>query len=113
MLTWSAALGLSFSLHAAEVSADDLAFAFDSPPLAARTRCFWWWLNGNLDKAAITKDLEWMKNVGMGGGLIFDGGGAAGPTPTGPMFGSPAWRELFVHAVKEAERLGLELSLIP
>lgn len=83
------------------------------PPLAARTRCFWWWLNGNVDKAAITRDLEWMKAIGMGGGLIFDGGGAAGPTPTGPMFGSPEWRELFVHAVKEADRLGLELSLIP
>ncbi|MEY3896320.1 MAG: hypothetical protein RLZZ214_1840 [Verrucomicrobiota bacterium] len=101
------------SLHAAEVANDDLASAFDSPPLAARTRCFWWWLNGNVDQAAITKDLEWMKSVGMGGGLIFDGGGAAGPTPTGPLFGSPAWRELFVHAVKEADRLGLELSLIP
>jgi len=82
-------------------------------PLAAQTRCFWWWLNGNVDKAAITRDLEWMKAIGMGGGLIYDGGGAAGPTPTGPTFGSTEWRELFVHAVKEAERLGLELSLSP
>ena len=101
------------ALHATVVAEDDLATAFDSPPLAARTRCFWWWLNGNVDKAAITKDLEWMKSVGMGGGLIYDGGGAAGPTPIGPMFGSPEWRELFVHAVKEAERLGLELSVSP
>lgn len=92
---------------------EDLASAFESPPLAARTRCFWWWLNGNVDKAAITKDLEWMKSIGMGGGLIFDAGGGAGPTPTGPTFGSPEWRELFVHAVKEAARLGLELSLSP
>jgi len=83
------------------------------PPVAARTRWFWWWLNGNVDKASITKDLEWMKAIGMGGGLIYDGGGAAGPTPTGPTFGSPEWRELFVHAVNEAERLGLELSLSP
>ena len=83
------------------------------PPLAARTRCFWWWLNGNVDQAAITKDLEWMKAIGMGGGLIYDGGGGAGPTPTGPLFGSPAWTGLFVHAVKEADRLGLELSLNP
>jgi hypothetical protein len=105
------ALLLALSCHS--YAADDLAAAFDAPPLAARTRCFWWWLNGNVDQAAITKDLEWMKAIGMGGGLIFDAGGAAGPTPTGPMFGSPEWTKLFVHAVKEADRLGLELSLSP
>jgi hypothetical protein len=102
-------LAWSDSAHAA----DELAAAFDKPPLAARTRCYWWWLNGNVDKAAITKDLEWMKAIGMGGGLIFDAGAGAGPTPTGPLFGSPKWTELFVHAVKEADRLGLELSLSP
>ncbi|MEY3896321.1 MAG: hypothetical protein RLZZ214_1841 [Verrucomicrobiota bacterium] len=101
------------ALHGTAVADDDLAAAFDSPPLAARTRCFWWWLNSNVDKAAITKDLEWMKSIGMGGGLIFDAGGGAGPTPTGPLFGSPEWKELFVHAVKEAARLGLELGLSP
>ena len=101
------------ALHGTAAANDDLAAAFDAPPLAARTRCFWWWLNGNVDKAAITKDLEWMKSIGMGGGLIFDAGQGAGPTPTGPMFGSPEWRELFVHAVKEAARLGLELGLSP
>ncbi len=106
------ALACAMAMHATAAE-DDLAASFDSPPLAARTRCFWWWLNGNVDKAAITKDLEWMKSIGMGGGLIFDAGQGAGPTPTGPMFGSPEWTELFVHAVKEAARLGLELSLSP
>ena len=66
-----------------------------------------------MDKAAITKDLEWMEKIGMGGGLIFDAGGAAGATPTGPVFNSPLWRELFKHAVQEADRLGLELTLSP
>jgi hypothetical protein len=94
-------------------SQDGLANGFDAPPLSARLRAYWWWLNGNVDKAAITKDLEWMKKIGMGGGLIFDAGGPAGPTPTGPTFASPQWRDLFVHAVKEAHRLGLALSLSP
>ena len=31
--------------------------------------------------------------------------------PAGPVFLSPQWRELFRHAVREAERVGLELSL--
>lgn len=84
---------------------------FANPPLAARTRAYWWWLNGNVTKEALTKDLEWMKKIGMGGSLIFDAGEPAGPVPVGPMFGSPEWRDLFKHAIKEADRLGLELTL--
>ncbi len=86
-----------------------------NPPLEARTRCFWWWLNGNVTKAVITRDLEEMRAKGMGGGLIFDadGSGQRGNrrVPAGPMFGSEEWRKLFVHAVNEADRLGLELAL--
>jgi hypothetical protein len=89
----------------------NLEKGFANPPLAARTRAYWWWLNGNVTKEAIKKDLEWMKKIGMGGSLIFDAGQPAGPVPTGPMFGSPEWRELFRFAIKEADRLGLELTL--
>ncbi|MGA2798470.1 MAG: glycosyl hydrolase, partial [Thermoguttaceae bacterium] len=31
--------------------------------------------------------------------------------PAGPTFGSDRWRDLFLHALREADRLGLELSL--
>ncbi len=97
----------------AALASDELEKGFTDPPLQAKSRCFWDWVNGNVDKAAITKDLEWMKRIGMGGGLILHVGGAAGSTPAGPAFNSPAWRELFKHAVAEADRLGLELSLSP
>src|SRR5690349_6217001 len=30
------------------------------PPREARTRCWWWWLNGNVTPEAITRDLEEM-----------------------------------------------------
>lgn len=92
-------------------ASDTLEQGFENPPREARLRAYWWWLNGNVTKEAITKDLEWMKSIGMGGGLIFDAGGGAGPTPTGPLYGSPEWRELFKHTLKEADRLGLELTL--
>jgi len=88
---------------------------FADPPLQARTRCYWWWLNGNVTKDAITRDLEEMRAKGFGGALIFDADGSNQRgnegVPAGPMFGSPAWRALFKHAVQEADRLGLELSL--
>ncbi len=99
----------------AEAVLPRLAEGFVSPPIQARTRCFWWWLNGNVTREAITRDLEEMQAKGFGGALIFDADGSSqrenNPVPAGPIFGSPAWRELFTHAVREADRLGLELSL--
>jgi len=98
-----------------EDSLDALRKDFKHPPQSAGVRCFWWWLNSNVTKEAITRDLEQMKAKGFSGALIFDAGGAEQrgnhQVPAGPLFASPQWRELFVHAVKEAHRLGLELSL--
>ena len=94
---------------------DRLAAGFTKPPPEARTRAYWWWLNGNVTKAAITRDLEEMKAKGFGGAIITDAGGAEqegnGPVPAGPAFFSPEWRELFKYTLHEADRLGLEMSL--
>ncbi|MGN6553391.1 MAG: glycosyl hydrolase [Verrucomicrobiota bacterium] len=95
--------------------ADPLERDFNQPPIDARLRAYWWWLNGNVTKEAITRDLEQMQAKGFGGAVIFDADGASqagnAKVPPGPTFGSPEWRELFKHAVREADRLGLELSL--
>lgn len=92
---------------------DDQGFA--TPPPEARVRAYWWWLNGNVTKAAITRDLEEMAAKGFGGALICDAGGAEqdgnDQVPHGPDFFSPEWRELYKHALREADRLGLEMSL--
>lgn len=92
---------------------DDKAFL--NPPPEARVRAYWWWLNGNVTKAAITRDLEEMAAKGFGGALICDAGGAEqdgnDQVPHGPTFFSDAWRELYKHALREADRLGLEMSL--
>lgn len=89
--------------------------AFKSPSSAYGIRCWWWWLNGNIDKETITRDLEQMKAKGFSGACIFDAGGAEqrgnSQVPEGPMFGSPAWKELYVFAIKEADRLGLVMSM--
>ena len=92
---------------------DDQAFL--NPPPEARVRAYWWWLNGNVTKEAITRDLEEMAAKGFGGALICDAGGAEQDgndrVPHGPTFFSDEWRELYKHALREAERLGLEMSL--
>jgi hypothetical protein len=88
---------------------------FDHPPPETRLRAYWWWLNGNVSAAAITRDLEAMAEQGFGGALICDAGGAEQDgndrVPHGPDFFSPEWRALYRHALSEADRLGLEMSL--
>jgi hypothetical protein len=49
---------------------------FRNPPPEARLRCYWWWLNSNVTKEAITRDLEQMRAKGFAGAIIIDAGGA-------------------------------------
>ena len=87
---------------------------FQNPPQKYGVDCWWWWLNGNVTKPAITKDLEAMKAKGFYGAMIFDAGGhnqrGNRDVPAGPQFGSEKWKELFAFALDEAERLGLEIG---
>ncbi|HPA18856.1 MAG TPA: glycosyl hydrolase [Verrucomicrobiae bacterium] len=109
-LLLATAVTLASVLHSTTLEED-----FANPPRDARTRAYWWWLNGNVTKAAITRDLEQMASKGFGGALICDAGGYAqdgnDPVPAGPPFFSAEWRELYRHALREADRLGLEISL--
>jgi hypothetical protein len=92
-----------------------LETGWQNPPNEARVRAYWWWLNGNVTKASITHDLEEMKAKGFGGAVIIDADGASqdgnARVPHGPTFFTPEWRELYKHALREAARLGLEMSL--
>jgi len=97
-----------------EVSSD-LRADFINPPDYAGLRAFWWWLNSNVTEDCITKDLEAMKTNGYGGAIIFDAGSSnyavAHKTEPGPAFLSDRWMELYRHAIREADRLGLELTI--
>jgi hypothetical protein len=98
-----------------DVSYDQLKSGFTNTPNEARLRCYWWWLNSMATKESITRDLEEMKDKGYGGASIVDAGSSnyqvARKTTAGPVFMSPAWMELYKYAVKEAERVGIELSV--
>ncbi|MDR0757260.1 MAG: hypothetical protein LBF85_05365, partial [Tannerella sp.] len=87
---------------------------FKSPDARYGVDCWWWWLNGNVTKEAITKDLEAMKSRNFYGAMIFDAGGhnqrGNNAIPDGPLFGSDEWLDLFVFALDEAKRLGLEMG---
>lgn len=90
---------------------DTMEKAFVDPPESARAWCYWWWLGGAAGREGITRDFEEMKLQGISGALLFDAGIASPPAPRGPHFMSPKWREMFKHAVSEADRLGIALGV--
>ena len=88
---------------------DSLEAAFRQPPDSARPWVYWFWKNGNITREGISADLEAMERVGIGGVILME---VALVTPAGPVtFFSDGWRELFAHAVAEASRLGLKISV--
>ena len=45
---------------------------FQNPPDEAHPRVWWHWMNGNVTKDGIRKELEWMNRVGIRGFHNFD-----------------------------------------
>ena len=92
--------------------ADALRAGFANPPNAARPRVWWHWMNGNITKAGIEKDLEWMHRVGIGGFQNFD---AALGTPQVVdkrlVYMTPEWKDAFLFTTKLADKLGLEEAI--
>ncbi len=88
---------------------------FENPPDSAKATGYWWWFNGRMDKAGITRDLEEFKAKGLGGVMIVwssTGNFGGNPVPEGSAaFLSPEWRELYRFALDEAQRLGLEVGV--
>ena len=87
---------------------------FRSPPDATRPWCYWYWVNGNVDRETVTADLEAMKRIGFGGVLMFDPRGydkVVKKPEVKLAFGSPEWRQMVVFAVQECARLGLEFTM--
>jgi len=98
-------------------SAAPLDEGFAEVPTQARPWAYWWWLNGNVDKETITRDMEAMKRVGFGGILMFDSRGYHDdldhvilPAPK-MEFMSEEWREMLAFGIEEAARVGLEVSV--
>ncbi|MCA9235941.1 MAG: hypothetical protein KDA44_10750 [Planctomycetales bacterium] len=90
-------------------SAEQWQSQFANPPMSARPHTWWHWMHGNVTKDGITADLEAMKRVGLGGFQAFH---ISTQMPPGPVpYMSSEWRDHMAYAVREADRLGLEVCL--
>jgi hypothetical protein len=102
-------LGL-VALSYSSAQTDKLRENFLHPPESARPWVYWVWMDGNISREGITADLESMKQAGIGGVIIME---VNVGIPRGPIdFMSTEWRSLFKHVVNEAERIGLQVTLM-
>lgn len=107
-----AAALLLAACSAPQSSFSDLEEGWHNPPQSARTRVWWHWMNGNVTRDGIRKDLIWMKETGLGGVHHFD---AALGTPTivdkRLIYMHDDWQDAFAYAVRQADSLGLEFTV--
>lgn len=110
----SVIMGTCFFAYS-NVTAANLDDSFANPPDSSRPTVWWRWINGNITKEGITRDLNEMAQQGIRGVGIYD---VAHPTkiiepvPSMGMMG-PAWREMFQFTLHEAKRLGLQVRVSP
>ena len=100
-------LGLIMQISCKRLSL--LEQGFLNPPDSARPGVYWYFMDGNLSKEAMTKDLESMKKAGIGYLVYLE---VNVGVPRGPVdFISEEWQDMFGHAVAECERLGIDITL--
>lgn len=122
LFTCVAALSLLPSCNRTEAGAA-LEATFRNPPESTKPWVYWYWIDDNISREGITKDLEAMAEVGIGEAFI------GNVTDTRLNFVSPGeqdrkmvnrgqvpvlsdvWWECVEHAVREAERLGIKVGI--
>ncbi|MCE7798040.1 glycoside hydrolase [Sphingobium sufflavum] len=103
---------LACTAFATPLRADDLADGFRAPPQSARPRVWWHWMNGNVTKDGIDKDLDWLARMGIGGVQNFDASLMTPQiVPERLIYMTDGWKDAFRHAVKQADAKGLEFAI--
>ncbi|WP_298763506.1 glycosyl hydrolase [uncultured Polaribacter sp.] len=88
---------------------NDIQSGFVNPTPDNNLWCYWYWINDDISKEGITKDLEVMKKAGIGGALI----GNINPARKDgkvPMLSEDWWSHM-VHAVVEGKRIGVDIGV--
>lgn len=87
---------------------DHIQEGFVTPADTNKPWCYYYWIGDDISKEGITRDLEAMKDFGLGAVLIgnINPEEVDGPVP---LF-SDAWWEAMVHVVVEGHRLGIDVG---
>lgn len=93
-------------------STDQLRRDFAGSP-ASKPGVYWWWLDGAVTREAITRDLQELAAKGVGEVLLVNSANLrrSEELKGTVKFLSPEWRELYRHALREADRLGISVGV--
>lgn len=92
-----------------EPSIKELADNFATPPDNARPGVYWYFMDGNFSKEGITKDLEAMRDNGIGYVVFLE---VNVGVPRGKVdFMSGEWLDIFGHIIRECKRTGIKMVL--
>lgn len=94
---------------AASPSLAQLKEGFLKPEDRYRPGVYWYFMDGNLSRDGMTSDLQSMKDAGLGHAVFLEVnvGVPRGTTD----FLSDEWQDLFVHMIREAKRIGIDITL--
>lgn len=86
--------------------------SFQQPQPEAHVIAWWHWLNGNISKEGLTRDLEAMHAVGINQATFLNVWREMPDADVSQKvrFNSPEWWGMVRHAMKEADRLGMTLG---
>lgn len=94
---------------------DKLYEGFVNPPAEARPSVYWWW-NGNcLNKKEIVRELDSLKDAGIGGVIIFPMAMTMGADKTAHKeleWLSPEWGRMLQFTIKEAKKRDIFVDLL-
>ncbi|MCQ2163152.1 MAG: hypothetical protein MJY86_07735 [Bacteroidales bacterium] len=94
------------------VAVTDLRNSFQNPPAEARPQVWWHWMNGNITKDGIYKDIMWMKNSGIGGFHHFDAALDIGQIVEKRLiYMDEGWKDAFRYAISLADSLDLPVTI--
>jgi hypothetical protein len=100
---------LSLALIGSLRAEQTLEQRFENPPESAQPGVYWYFNDGNLNSSQMTAELENMKEVGINKVLFLE---VDLGIPKGPVQWMTApWQDAFVQAVRDAERLGIDVNL--
>ena len=87
--------------------------SFEPTVESSRPWVYWYWMQSAYSREGITADLEAMKEAGIGGAYLMAVKGPADPPLIDPpvLQLSQEWWDMVAHAMKEADRLGIELAM--
>ena len=93
------------------VKLSQLREGFVTPPDSVKPSVYWYWLNGNISKKGVVKDLEAMHRVGIGRAFIGNIG-LDGDMPEGNVkLFSDQWWDITDQTMKTAGRLGIDIGM--